>query len=146
MPDNKTRPFSQEDLHWFWRLTTQRWFFSGFYLALVLFLTIIWKIEGAKRDFFGVFLELLYFMPSGLLFILGRDGVIVSPSAQAAIVFPLLFHPAAIISVTIISHFKNKKNKILKWLILTLLFLLISAFAGCVTAGLNDKSIILGTY
>ena len=129
----KTKKFySNQYVHWFWNLTTKWWFFPIFYLFLVLLVTVIWKVKGTERTFLSTLALLLIYMPSGLLVFLDKLRVLTGDSLTiTAGFFPYFFHPVAIASLIVIQYYKYKKNKILKWLVLTLLFLLVLAFVGC---------------
>lgn len=129
MPENK--PKSNENLHWFWKLTTKWWFFPVFYIALVfIFLAIKGKLIEGDDTIFNISM-LLYLMPNGLFYFLGLDigsGSFLPPRIRY---FPPLFHTLFIFSIIIIQYFKLKKNKILKWLIILLILLLLLSFFGC---------------
>lgn len=151
---------SDEQLHWFWKLTTKWWFFPVFYVSLALVLTIIVLVVYANqskfsdiRNPFGLFALIIIFMPGGLVSMLNvfsNPNVLLNSNSMVAVPFPglmsdnlriiltFIYHPLAILSV--ISIFKNRK-KILKWLILTLLFTMLLSFSGCIVWLLSGQVI-----
>ncbi|MEK6984597.1 MAG: hypothetical protein AABX33_08535 [Nanoarchaeota archaeon] len=121
------------ELHWFWELTTKGWFFPVFYVSLVLFLSLVHAYIDKEWSLF-VFLQFLYLMPSGLGVLLNLLNINFKEDTYFKVlyVWPLIFHLITLISIIAIVYFKQKKSIIIKWLIITLLLLMILSFVGCV--------------
>jgi len=134
-------------LHWFWKLTTKWWFFPVFYVVLAFLATIQLLSINGKGTFSQfidasahIFFLILVFMPTGLQFYLSKFyykyylAYYISPvpSARQMELIMFTFDGFIIISIIMIQYFKLKKNITLKWLIITLIVLLLLAFFGCV--------------
>ena len=141
--DKQKENLSDSQLHWFWRLTTKWWFFPAFYVFLAfIFATIKAMDEVSSISFseiFGGFVGALIYMPGGLVYwvhkLISTDDYVFFAG-----ILSYLFHPLVIILIIAIQYFKYKKNKIIKWLVITLFFLIVLAFSGCVTAQLTGLS------
>ena len=133
--ENSSKP------HRFWEFTSKWYFFPLFYLTLAILFIIISKLIGRYldvKDFVGIislFLTVLYIMPSGLLFFLVLIGIKDRYLTVPALYFPILFHVFTVASIVVISYFKYKKHRILKWIIITLFLLFILSFIGCIIPG-----------
>ena len=128
----------------FWELTREWYFFPISYLLLSIIFALIWiSIMKSTQQFLTILLYALYFMPNGFILLLPNqlNGVIQNSLSwlfrgtgeEFLLGFPLVMHPLLIISIILISFFKYKRNKVLKWLIITLLLFMILSFVGCVT-------------
>ena len=127
----------------FWKITSSWWFFLALYILLVLTLVIILNVNIGDRtisndfeQFGSMFLMTLYFMPNGLLFFLSYLEKF--DFEYLVFVFPAVFHLFWIISVIIMQILKYKRKTILRWLILTILILMILSFAGCTAMVLKE--------
>ena len=128
------------DAKTFWEVTAKWYFFPIFYVLLVLLLIFI-KLKGnlfGEGAIFGYFIPVVVSMPSGLLYFIYFPPL--SKYITEAIQLPLIFsfHAVSVISIILIQYFKIRRNKILKWLIITLLVLILLAFFGCVVQPLPD--------
>lgn len=133
---------SNMNLDFFWKITSKWYFFPLFYILLVLiFSIIVTSREGSYSDWDevgGIFLMGLYFLPSGLFFFIpelerfGEEGLY--------LIFPAVFHLFWIISVIVMQILKYKRNRILKWLVITLFILMVLSFAGCTAMVIGEGS------
>lgn len=116
----------KKELHKFWDLTSRRWFFMFFYLLLALILSVYANIK--YRAPAPAFLGFILLMPVGLIYLLGLfDNTEVS-----SFIFVCIFYLLTVFSINYIHYLKAKKGIILKWLIITLILLMMASFAGCV--------------
>ena len=137
-----TQASDDSQLHWFWKLTTKWWFFPVLYitLSLLVMLTIVLfslKKIGGISDFFSLWMLIILFMPSGIFAIINlllihktffTDGL-----AVLGYLLPgALIHVFHITLIIVIYRAWKNKRKLLRWLILTLFFLMILEFSGCV--------------
>ena len=149
---------SDEQLHWFWRITTKWWFFLVFYLLLALILGILNVLfppepsmsEQVLNENFMIILSNILFASMfniialhigiGIFF----DKLFGNSNAAywIATILTYIFYPFIIISTIFIIYFRYKKDKILKWLIIALLLTLISSFSGCIMFGLERRGLI----
>ncbi len=139
---------SNENLHPFWKFTIKWWFFPSLYIFLASLYIIIVGLTAAELlpgyiDGEHANLLILYFMPHGLIYLLETFPIIkyifqlvyYIPGASFLFdrgFFPLFFHLFFIASIIKIQNDKIKKRKVLKWLIVTLILLLVLSFSGCV--------------
>jgi len=127
--DQIKQPSGDSNLHWFWKLATQWWFFPVFYVALVLLLFLL-HASLDKELKLANFLQFLFLMPAGLIPLLGIDTPERSYSKVLSYVV-LLFHLVVIPSMITIQYFKLKNKMVPKWLIIIPLLLIIMSFIGC---------------
>lgn len=126
---------SDEQLHWFWRLTTKWWFFIALYLFLVILLSFYISIKYNASAFLGVILV----MPLGIFY---WFGLLDNPSSANPIFIILVYVVMAFSSATIY-YLKFKRGIILKWLIIILILLMVGSFGGCV-AYLQNQGYLIG--
>jgi len=136
-----------QELRGFWRIATKWYFFPLFYTILVLLLTVIpFSIKSRSLSVhMEIFLETLAFMPAGLLVLLEFAGIDIDHlgidfirTENLVFILPIFFFVFAIASIISIQYFKNRKGKILKWLIITLLLVMLLSFLGC-SIGLTEN-------
>ena len=112
---------SNEDLNWFWKLTTKWWYFPFMHLFLAL---VALRLKFLFKENIGVnlnFFDILYFMSLALPVILS-----VIPGTATFLLFLLfLFYIIVLFSSSIIYYYKVKHQKILKWVIFGIFLLLI---------------------
>ena len=124
-------------LNWFWNITTRGLFFVIFYLLLSLILLIYASAKyGAPAP---ALLEFIVLMPVGLLYLLG----LFNESEVQSFIFVCVFYIFMVSSIIYLNYVKYKKGIILKWLIITLILLMIGSFAGCI-AYLGAKGYPIG--
>ena len=138
--ESNTKNIDDLQLHWFWKLTTKRYFFPVFYFSLLALQTIVYFFnkEGISVllhpiYIFGNMIIFMFFAPAGLLYLTfilqGKDynlGVMQSITAVFLIIFWLLIP----ISISKIYIYKSRHNKVLKWFILTLIIVMLISFVG----------------
>lgn len=129
---------SDEQLHWFWRLTTKKWSLPIFYVMLVVLYLLITSIASFSLSPFKSLLAVLFQMPIGLsyyiLFLI--DLFIKQPLSPgfgfAFIPIIFIFDPLLIFSMIYIPFCKNKRNTIPKNLIIIIYSLIILSFFGII--------------
>ncbi len=133
---------NDSQLHWFWNLTTKWWFFPLFYLTLSFLFAVLWRIISKSPMSLYIILYTLYFLPNGFVMLIppvnlllqyALGGLFGGIGDDFYVGFPLLALPLIILSILVIYYYKRKKNKILKWLIISLFLFLILSFLGCAT-------------
>ena len=113
-------------LHWFWDLTTKKWFFLVLYFSLTLLLLIYANVK--YRAPAPALLGFIVSMPIGLLYLFG----LFNKSELQSFIFVCVFYIFMVSSIIYLNYIKYKKGIILKWLIIILILLMILSFAGCV--------------
>ena len=75
-PESNSKQIDDSQLHWFWKLTTKRYFFPVFYFSLLALQTIVYFInkEGISVllhpiYIFGNMIIFMFFAPAGLLYL-----------------------------------------------------------------------------
>jgi len=122
---------NNDELHWFWRLTTKWWFLPAFYIFLAL-LVPLFVNEGTSADVWSAYFISIMIMPVGILWFFSfliNEKILYD---YIQIPFLIISHIFQISSIILIQLYKSKFNKVLKWLIILLLFLIILSFIGCV--------------
>ena len=137
-PESNSKQIDDSQLHWFWKLTTKWYFIPLFYTLIVTLQTMIYFVnkEGIDVLLHPVYLVtntivFMLFVPAGLIHLIftvqGIDyKVMQSISAVFLIIFWLLFS----ISISKIHIYKSKHSKVLKWLIITLIIVMLLSFIG----------------
>ena len=124
----------QEEANWFWELTTKWWFFPVFYVLIIFILYLIVIITRTKvptlfwESFIVPFYGLFITMPFGLVYFVWGSKIM---KYIVNYIFVFFFYLLFITSIITICYYKAKKNKILKWLIITWIILLVLSFVGC---------------
>lgn len=123
--DQIKQPSGDSNLHWFWKLATQWWFFPVFCLIIVFVLSIYLNLKDIfdyPPEFFDFMLSSLAILPMGLVsyFVATLDINYILGYFLMALSY-LFF----IISLILIPYYKIKKNKVNKVLIIALFWLII---------------------
>ena len=122
-------------LAWFWNFATKWYFFPLLYLVPVL-LTVILPLIMSKsiildKEMSLILLKLVNEQVGllSLLELVGIDpykfGIDFLGTENIGNILSILFFVFAIASIISIQYYKNKKGKILKWLIITLLLVML---------------------
>ena len=138
--NSNTNKTDGSELHWFWKLTTKWYFFPLFYVSLSLIFTIIYFTtkESVRSLFFLSYiipwaLVFMLFMPAGLMYlifnVLGKFYNIELTQGISA-VYIIIFWLLVPISIFKIYTYKSKRNEVLKWLIITLIVVMLLSFIG----------------
>ena len=137
---------TEKELHWFWKLTTKWWFFPAFYVFLAFLLAIfesdvyleiqLYGLPDGMLYTFGNFIGSLLTMSTGLLFWFQK--IIPQDNWLLRLYLALFFIPLVIACTLAIYFFKHKKNKILKWLIVTSILLMVLSFLGLILAKITN--------
>ena len=141
--DTETLQSSSGSSDWLWKTALKWYFFPLLYIFLAVVFSFIASIAESggyyNSDFEelgGIFLMTLYFLPNGLFFFVqelqkfGEEGLY--------IIFPAVFHVFWIVMAVILQYFKYRKNKTLRWIIITLTILMVLSFAGCTSMVLSE--------
>jgi len=122
----------------FWKLAIKWYFFPVLYIILAILFTLISLIKESKglndfEELGGIFLMTLYFLPNGLILLIEGFGSYVRGKVDQDffLVFPIAFHIFWIASVGVIQFFKIKRDRIIRWLIITVFLAMILSFIGC---------------
>ena len=124
-------------LNWFWTITTKAWFFPVYYLLLAFLLYIVLLISGDPAPPLALFLfYIILSMPIGLIYITyipfyGLNDKTYQDGSTLFYFMFIGFYLFFALTISLVQNFKNKKNKILKWMIIILLILITLSFLGC---------------
>ena len=130
MAELKQNP-DDPQLHWFWKITTKWWFFPVFYVII----GSTFFIKNSPKNIIPLhFLLFLILAPSGILFYFNMFMTI--QGLWLSYVVSFISYLFIIFSYFLIQYY-NSKKKILKWLIIVLLFYIIISFVGCVKLSHN---------
>lgn len=120
----------------FWNITSKWYFFPLLYLSLVVTL-----ILSEPRNFEFMFF-IMYLMPNGIFYFVNLLSGYQIENESMVFIFPLIYFLLIIISISIIQYYKFKRKIILKWLILSILLLILLTFSGCIATLITGSDFI----
>lgn len=123
------------ETNWFWELATKWWFFPSLYFILSILYYLIAKLFISNFGEGNLMIIAVYniiIFPVGLItfgsFLLGYNSEPLLIALRGYYIW--IYYILTISLVIIITHYKNKRNKTIKWLIIILLMLLVFTFIG----------------
>lgn len=138
---------SDEQLHWFWKLTTKWWFFPLLYVSLALIFSFIYSAQNYIEERLNILSYLLgvlqifpltlILMPFGIFyFIYILTGYKLSDLGWLRRLYIVLYFGtiAVFLFNLVVYKYEGEYSMGVKhrWMIITLLLVLILSFAGCV--------------
>ncbi|MBI2652995.1 hypothetical protein HYX00_06015 [Candidatus Woesearchaeota archaeon] len=126
----KTQKLEDSKLHWFWNITTQWYFFPILWFTLALLYSIIFF--HYVSDVIGVALLLF---PLALAAI-SEPTIIIS---SRNLIVPILYDLVLIVLISTIVYYKLKKNKILKFGVISAFFWILLPFLILVVARILNR-------
>ena len=121
----------------FWEITSKWYFFP----LLLLFFVVIYSII-MSRSIFSILMALII-IPLGYMFLTPEAGL------DSILLYIIIFYFLFFLAVGIISYYKLKKQKILKWLIISLFVYLLIPIAYLVVMSImkgRNPSFIPGPF
>lgn len=134
-PDNNA---NNQQLNWFWNLTTRWWFFIVFYILASFVLEIFNLSTGVfdRSEFLGFFAaNLIFLMPSGIISLL---DIAFPVGIGIGVLLIFAYHALLLSSMIAIPYFKCKKGKTLKWLIVISIFIIVISLFGYIFSQLTN--------